>query len=80
MHVVTTKTSAPDRTAIGIETSMMKSMAVSTIIRYPYARAAVIEVATIVIAVNGEEPTAGTPYYRTKEVVSSHQEAVLPVV
>ena len=80
MQIVTAKATIPERTTMGIEAGMMIGMAVSTIVRYPYARTAIKEVTTIVIAVNGEEPTASTPYYRTKEVVSSHQEDVLPVV
>jgi hypothetical protein len=72
MHVVTTKTPVPDRTTLGIEAGMMIGMAVSTIIRYPYAWTTIVEIAASVIAINGEVPAASTPYYRTKEVVGSH--------
>lgn len=80
MHIATAKASVPMRTTIDIEASAMVETAVSAIIGTPYARATIVEVAAVVVAVDREEPAAGTPHDRAEEVIGSRQEAVLPVV
>ena len=74
------KPTIPYRAAIAVEASMMMVAAVSAIIGSPHTRTAVVEVTTIVAAVDGEVPYSGAPYNRAKEVVGCPQKAVLPVM
>ena len=79
-HVVTPESTVPNRTTIYVVASIVMCTAVSTIVGNPYRRAAVVEVATIVITIDREVPTACTPNDRTQEVVGCYKEIVLPVV
>ena len=74
------QTSVPDRTTVAIEAVAIVATTVTTIIGNPNAGTAIVEITAIVIAVDGEVPTASTPQNRTQEVVGCRQEAVLPVV
>ena len=80
MHVVTSQTTIPNRTAIAIEAVAIVAATVSAIIGNPYRRTAIVEVTAIVVAVDGEVPTTCTPSYRAEEIIGCHQEIVLPVV
>ena len=80
MHVMTSQTSVPDRTTVAIEAVAIVATTVTAIIGNPNGGTAVVEITAIVIAVDGEVPTASTPQNRTQEVVGCRQKAVLPVV
>ena len=80
VHVVATKSSVPVRAAVGIVATVVIVPTVSAVVRPPHYGTAVIEVAAVVVAVDGEVPSAGTPYDGAQEVVGSHEEVVLPVV
>lgn len=80
MHVVTPHASVPVRTTVGIVATMVVVATMSAIVRTPNNRTAVVEVATIVITIDREVPTACTPDDGAEEVVGSRQQIVLPVV
>lgn len=80
VHFATSQSSVPNGTTVRIEPCMMVVTAMASTIGNPYTGTSIIEVVAIVVTIDGEIPTRSTPQNRTKEIVRSEEQVVLPVV
>lgn len=78
--VVASQTAIPNRTTMRIKAVTEMNSAMSATIGKTYMRTNIVEVTTIVITVDREEPTARTPYHGTEEIVGSREKSILPIV
>jgi hypothetical protein len=78
--LVTSETSIPYWTTVGIEAVMVMYSTVTSTIMIIYGGVAIVEMAYRVMGVDGEIPATRPPVNGTDEIICSQKQVVLPVV